>query len=298
MNLLEKFEAVTIEAANRVSPSDQSFCEKHQEAYEAAVQAFQELSFFWRDVKSAQKKLLGGLSESKGYCRRYLVSRDNISLSADKISKHIEYLHHEFISTLVDYFNNTYSVTVSCGAVEESLLPGAPDRYDEKAQRAYHAQMQALIVRYEDVVDQIILRLDGRTFEEQAFHELAQKCHDAAWNTYQKKANYERRKNVIRFTGYGCRFQTWVGHGEWELQDCMKSILTGAAHFETGSYHTLPMGFSELLGWSGVKDSTHAFPTCEKVLQLRMFKSGRVDLKFSSDVCAEEFVNRYLGTVC
>lgn len=37
MSLLEKFDAVVVQADNRISETDKYFCETHQEAYEAAL---------------------------------------------------------------------------------------------------------------------------------------------------------------------------------------------------------------------------------------------------------------------
>ena len=78
----------------------------------------------------------------------------------------------------------------------------------------------------------------------------------------------------------------------------MKDILRGAAHFENGCFQVYPLGFSELLGYTGVYDNEQEFPTCEKFRGLKMFKNGRVDLKFSTEDFAEAFVRDYLGLVC
>ena len=74
--------------------------------------------------------------------------------------------------------------------------------------------------------------------------------------------------------------------------------LRGISYFETGNYRTYPLGISELLGYGYSYDNDHEFPTCEKLTQLKMFKNGRVDFKFSSESYAEEFERLYLGTVC
>ena len=37
------------------------------------------------------------------------------------------------------------------------------------------------------------------------------------------------------------------------------------------------------------------FPGCEKLVQLRLFKNGRVDIRFSSEDYAGQFINAYLG---
>lgn len=301
MDLLEKFNALTVEADTRISPLDKDFCEKHQAAYEAAIQSFRELSFFWSDMEKAQRDLLAGLSNSQASHMTYLTSRNGPEISEDKINEHIESLHREFISNIVRYFNSTYNVSISTGDVVDGLLPQEPERgypRNEEAIQKYHEGLQSLSIQYKDIVEQIIFRLDGRSFSEQAFHELAAKCHQKAWNTYQKKAEYERKKGTIRFTGYCCNVKNWSWRDEWELEEGMQDILRGVAHFETGSYGTYPAGFSDLLGYSRTPYQEHEFSSCKKVNRLKMFKSGRVDIYFTSEAYAEEFVNKYLGTVC
>ena len=132
-------------------------------------------------MENTQQELLGSSDTS------YLSSRDGPEISQRQINKHLEHLHQSVIYNLVHYFNSTYHVTVSADHVANNLLPQKPDLriYENKeAHDAYHEKLRAAKVRYEDVVDQIILLLDGRSFAEQAFHELTEKCHKAAWNLY------------------------------------------------------------------------------------------------------------------
>ncbi len=78
----------------------------------------------------------------------------------------------------------------------------------------------------------------------------------------------------------------------------MREILRGAAHFETGDFHSFPRGVPELLDGKSQTVDFVDWPSCEKIKSLKMFKNGRVDLKFSSEGFAGEFVQKYLGTVC
>ncbi len=297
MDLLEKFAAVKIEADSRITESDKDFCEQHQKAYETAISSFKELAFFWADMNTEQQKLLGGVDSP--FYHNYLFSQNGPSISQDQINRHIEGLHQDYIDWLTHYFNSTYHVSVSSSEVAKAILPKQPEsrRGDTEEWAQYHVQMQSLTVHYSDIVDQIILRLDGRSFSEQAFHELYTKCHNAAWNTYRQKAEFEQKKDTIRFTGYFCNFRGWPFDG-WELQDTMKEILRGVAHYETGSYRVFPLGFSDLMGYHDIKDAVVEFPTCEKVKQIKLFKNNRVDLKFASPEFAGQFISKYLGTVC
>lgn len=295
MNFLQKPTAVEIQPDSRISVSDKNYCEQHQKAYETAISSFKELSFFWGDLESTQTALLG-----EEDCRKYLVSREGPSISQDLIERHINALHCDFILNLVRYFNSIYHVSVDSSEVAGALLPKKPeDHWQEGYQEqcaAYQEQMQSLTVRYQDVVDQIILRLDGFTFTERAFQELYTKCHSAAWNPYEQKPKFERRKDTISFTGYFCRFRGWPYDG-WELVEGMQDILRGAAHFETDSYGVLPAEFPKLFGYHDIKEPVVEFSTCEKVKQMKLFKNNRVDLKFHSPECAEQFVEKYLGAI-
>lgn len=295
MELLEKFAAVTVQADNRITQIDKEYCEQHQKAYEAAISSFKELAYFWEDMNRVQQELLGDKTSPLFY--NYLQSREGPSISQVSIERHIAALHVDFIVHLVGYFNRTYHVSVNPSEVADTLLPEKPaDRWREEANKAYQAQMQSLIVRFQDVVDQIILRLDGRSFSEQAFYELFSKCHRAAWNDSTQKPKFERKKDTLSFSGYFCRFREWPFDG-WEICDGMKEILYGLAHYETDSYRVFPVGFSDLLGYSEIKEPLVEFPSCEKVKQIKLFKNNRVDLKFRSPEYAEQFVSKYLGTV-
>ena len=172
MDLLEKFAAVEVKADNRISETDKFYCEQHQAAYKTVVSIFKELMFVWADMQKQQDELLG--DRQGPFYHDYLAAREGLSISEDAIKKRIEALHSDFIRTVVYYFNSTYHVTVSSSDIKEALLPKEPNRWRDSKETVeeYHKQMQNLIMYYPDIVDQIILRLDGRSFAEQAFQEL------------------------------------------------------------------------------------------------------------------------------
>ena len=299
MELLQKFAAVEIQAGQRMTEADRDYCERHQKAYETALNSFKELAFFWEDMNKAQRELLG---DSTGpFYHNYLASHNGPAISDCSINNHIEALHTDFIANLTHYFNETYCVSVDASEVATALLPEKPggrwrDSYVEDV-KAYHARMQLLAVCYQHVLEQIVLRLDGRSFSEQAFYELYTRCHSAAWNTCRQEPEFERKKDTICFTGYFCRFRDWPYDG-WEVCDGMKDILRGLAHYETDSYRTLPLGFSDFFHYHSIKEPVIEFPTCKKAARIKLFKNNRVDVKFRSSQFAEQFVNKYLGTVC
>lgn len=190
-------------------------------------------------------------------------------------------------------------MTISVDAIQEHLIPAEPNTYqcDKDASNEYHRNLRALSLHYEDVVDQMFIQLDGLSFVERAFQELRTKCSKAA-HSYNGKPRYDSKGDTLRFGGSFCRCDDRWGREDWSLTDEMKDILTGVAHYETNTFGRFPAGFSELLGYSDVSTSLLQFSTCRKLVHLRMFKNGRVDLKFKTAALAKEFAETYLDSLC
>lgn len=295
MDLLTKFETVEVKADTRISEADRIFCMAHQAAYDSARITLPELGFFWDDMLSQQRELLtptGASSET------YLVTYDALKLSDYAIQQQIHSLHPQFISQIVSYFCKTYRFSINTNDITHNLIPQKPadkwtDNYKELVEK-YMKDMDELSLSYTDILEQIFLQTGGRTFSEQAL----QKCHQAAWITGSGKPRFEQKKSTIQFTGYACSFRDRYSGDVWELSDRTKDILRGIAHFETGMFGTIPHCLSQTLRNYDFSDNQLEFPDCEKLQSLRMFKNGRVDIRFASEAHASRFIEDYLKTIC
>ena len=294
MGLLDKLEQVEIKADSRLPEDDLMFCETQQQAYDESRRAFLEIRRQWKKAIQAQKDLLGTSSDGS---LPYFGS--NYRFGITDINRELEKLHSKFISELTRHFNTKYKVTISAEAIEEHLIPTEPDPYkcDKDTNNAYHRTLRALALHYEDVVDQMFIQLDGLSFVERAFQELRTKCHKAAYWS-KSNAGYDRKGDTLRFGGYFCSCDERWGREEWRLAERMQDIFTAVAHYETNTFGRFPAGFSELLGYSDVSTSQFQFPTCQKLVHLRMFKNGRVDLKFKTAALAKVFAETYLDSLC
>ena len=294
MGLLDKLEQVEIKADSRLPEDDLMFCETQQQAYDESRRAFREIRRYWKKALQAQKDLLGTSSD-----RSLPYFGSNYRFGITDINRELEKLHSKFISELTRHFNTKYRMTISVDTIQEHLIPTEPDPYkcDKDTNNAYHRTLRALALHYEDVVDQMFIQLDGLSFVERAFQELRTKCHKAAyWSN--SNAGYDRKGDTLRFGGYFCSCDERWGREEWRLAERMQDIFTAVAHYETNTFGRFPAGFSELLGYSDVSTSQFQFPTCQKLVHLRMFKNGRVDLKFKTAALAKEFAETYLDSLC
>ncbi len=298
MNAMDKLSAVVIRADTRISEADRAFCQAHQNAYEAAKIALAELGTVCEDIISQQESLLP--PKRSPYESRY-IELDNMSVSG--MNTRIENLHGLFIGKIVEYFNNTYHVSIEGQKIKDKLLPKEPKsgRYfgdsDKEAHRKYHQELLDLVVRYEDILDALFIQLGGRTFAERALDEIREDCHRAVWSSYNGKAEFEVKGDTIRFTSYACSCNSYVSSEYWELSDHMRNVLRGVAHFETGLFNNYPADISGAISRGHRNQPLLEFPNCQKVRQLKMFKNHRVDLKFAGREYARQFADEYLGKV-
>ncbi|WP_148509871.1 hypothetical protein [Hungatella hathewayi] len=299
-DLLSKFNAVEILTDSRITETDREYCSAHQKAYDAARTCFGELVYIWDDLTKQQREILEHI-ETESFGRDvYLSSHDDLKISSSKINGHIMGLHTRFIGRLVQYFNHKYHVSVDASEIDSHLLPERPKRdwgRSQEQEQAYQEKMLALGLRYQDILNEMFVQLDGRDFKEQALYELKEKCHNASWSNYDKAPKYEVKKDVLRFPSYGCSYDSGFREERWSLVDSTKDVLRGIAHYETGSFSVLPSGFSSLLGYNHSNTDVVQFPGCTKIRQLKMFKNGRLDIKFSSNEYLKTFTEEYLGLV-
>lgn len=296
MDVLEKLLAVQLTRDERITDADRCFCEAHQKAYHQAREGLQGLLEQWENLQAEQSETLRGTSYPKDIGMNYACVE---GINAQVIRNALERLPVRFIERLVRYFNSTYHVEIDSGHIIKFLLPKDPDRYEttKKEQEEFHAKMQTFSLRYEAVLEQIFLQLGSQTFTERALDELKEKCHVAAWNRYKGESNFLLRNDTLQLTSYACSCDNWYHPPRWELPDATKAILRGIAHFETGLFEQYPISISEVLGYDN-RINPRSLSDCIKVQQLRMFKNGRVDIKFASKGYAEQFVSEYLGATC
>lgn len=295
LSIFDKLSAVQITPDNRITDADRKFCEVHQKAYHHAKEGLRSLMEQWDSLQNQQEEFLKIDTNAKNAFGSYI----NIDhMKTRDFESEIEHLAYEFIERLVRYFNSTYHVEIKYRPIQEFLLPKEPDRYESTKQdkEEFHAKLQAVLLRYEDVLEQIFIQLGGRTFAERALDEIKEKCHAAAWSSCSKEAAFILRNDTLQLTSYACKCDDWYNPPRWELQSKTKDILRGIAHFELGVFGQYPVSISEVLGYDN-RDNPQIFYGCKKVQQLKMFKNGRVDIKFESKEYAEQFVSDYLGRV-
>ena len=288
MSLLEKFSKVVVKADERISTEDRRFCEAHQVAYEEAKSSLQELKFYWETMLDTQNQLLIPVGETNR--TMYISDHSNLDISVRDIEKQLRKTHCTFINRIVHHFNELYHINLDTTEVENALLAKQPeDRWHhgyEEEIAAYNEQMLNMKLDYRQIIEQIFNQTNGRDLWEQAEFYIKQQCHSAAWRY--DKPNYERKTHTIQFT-YAVNYDR-------TLHESSRNILKGLAHFETGKVGILPSELDQIIGAYKLYEDSFEFEDCKKIKKLRIFRNGRMDVRFTEEAHAIQFIEVYLRT--
>ena len=296
MNLAEKLANVDMTADNRISDADRKYCETHQKAYELAIENLKGLIFYWECAEAEQDDILGDYDKDTRSYSSY-ISIEGFSIT--KVQEKIISIHKRFIRYLINYFDRTYHIELDVDKIIDFLIPKKPeyeytDRINyEKRVEAWEKEMENISLKFEDIIDQILIQLDGRTFVERALDELIENCRYHAWSN--GKPCFEVKGDTIRFKDYSCSYTDWYSRDNWELTSRMKSIVPALFHNETSLFGNYPYLFNRLLGRFDYSELD--FDNDNKLKTIKCFKNGRVDVKFTSKTAATEFADKYLGWV-
>ena len=82
----------------------------------------------------------------------------------------------------MNYFNRTYNVELESDEIADSLIPKKPE-YDYENDKSYNERcrewekiMEDFSLCFNNILDQILIQLDGRTFADRALDEIIEKA--------------------------------------------------------------------------------------------------------------------------
>lgn len=322
LSIFDKFAEVAVTPDNRITDADRERCEREQAAYAHAKAALQRIIELIRKEDQSQKEALRP-DNPKEYYGGYLGDLHD----PHKYEVQLESLNRRFVRSLVRYFANKYHVDLDpepIVAAFEKKEPKEPmdirvleeigyhrNLSKEETERLYALQdahvkevetvnefNRALIITYRDVLEHIFTQVGG-TFQDAAIQELKAKCHRACWN--HGKAAFAQKKSVLQLD-HGCyvdnfheQYKSKGEESQFMLHDDAGDILRALSYFELGTQEWLQGNISSLLTYY-VKGKKHDI-SGNKVESIQLFKSGRMDIRFTTEAYAREFVENFAGTV-
>ena len=310
MNMLEKFNTVSVDITDAIPLEDKKVCEAHQKAYENALATYGKLLQLCKESTRVQEEIYEDISET--YTRDFLYTT-RFDWSTCSILETRRDFHSRFIHRLVEYFSRVHHIdNFDKEKIKKALLPQEPEQSSwgrDEAYEEYEEKLDTLTLSYKDIVAEILQQMGGYSFEDAAYHELQSKCSKAAWYSNREisipghgtvkgsaEPRFERKKDTLQFK-YGCDYRNL--YESFSITKELGTILRGMSHYETNSCDILLNEVSTLLravGRYGIncENTTFEFLNCKKIKSVKLFKNSRVDLKFQSEACAQEFVEKYL----
>jgi len=287
MGILENFATVEIPGRDRLAESDVQLCESHQSAYEAAVEDFKVLLEKWKAACERQRQYL---MENHTEIQFSPYLRMEKQITVDSLLRQLKNLDYVFMNQIIGVIRSRYHVTIDSEEIWQALSEPSEEQKADMGQTEQKENKRNFI-RYEKIIEQILLQFSGRDFHEQAVFELKSQCRKAAKN-YRGEPSYEERGNCLAFS-YGASCSEWAGSPTWKLLDCMEKVLRGLAYYERGDF-ILPRSIAEIEQQYRLENSEFQFSDCEKIQSMKLYKNGRVDIRFRKGDFLNQFVADYL----
>jgi len=272
-DILSKFDNIEINNNSRISADDEEFCIVEQEQYNIAITMM--LNLMEEIKKSSGMDLLNGKWYEEKSTNRYL---DSYKLK--EIVLIIDGIKQTFIDKITYHFSNKYNVTIK----------------QERMQKNYGYD-----ITYNNIINDIILQLDGFTFTEKAIKELKDKTRTTySYSDYRKTSNMSIKNNKIVIDGrYAYKDTIW---NQYRLNGDFGKIFTALYHFENG---TIPINGTELhnryCGYDNERKERnydkYEIATLTKTTAIKFFKNGKLEIEFKSNQYASYFAKEYLGYV-
>lgn len=316
MNLMEKFSAVEIKADNRISEDDKAFCLRQQMAFDKSGPALQKIADVIAAAKTEQASVLDADTD---HLYKYLIG-DGFRCEEGSVWSTMKGRNRTFISSIVNYFSRKYSVELDKSEIEEHLIPTGPKEPDlpwggyrnmtedeiasyrkelgtyKVEKEKFEQSLRVLPIRYEQVVDEIFVQLGGFSFQEKAMNEFLSRTWNCCHSKYRGDAEeFEIKNDTLKLTGYWCRCKddSWRSYDEWESTESLKTLLNALAWYECGRMDEGNLWFPELFRYDTDRNFFDTY-NMEKVKSVKLFKNGRVDIKFRSVAYAQEFAETCL----
>lgn len=262
--LLSKFAAVKVESTSLISESDRAVCESMESKYRAYIE------FMSGAVEYVELYGVGYSGAEYDY--------DTPERFTKKLNEQIGKAKNHFIHDVCWHFQKTYNVTIDTNTIR--------DKYD-------HA------VTYTQIVDEIIVQLDGLNFTDKALQEIKDSLRESTYNKWREQSYVSVKSSKVSIDDFLYFESSWGRNGGYYMRsdDKARNLCAALSHFETGSTEILN-GFNWLYQRYDARTDwfeTHEFDWLTKFQSIRMYKNNRLDLKFASPELAQQFAHEYLG---
>ncbi|WP_010498335.1 hypothetical protein [Paenibacillus elgii] len=273
-DIVSKFDNIEITAEQKIATDDLEYCMEQEDIYKDMISAYN--SFYNRLLEISEKSRIHGQKFGKKnggfFHEQNTVATYNTMKSYD-YEKTIKDLRNSFVSYICSYFEKKYSITINNEQIAK--------KYDEA-------------ITYHNILDEIMIQLDGFNFTEKAERELKEKVKKIVMNS--DKTSIKNNKLIINawFVRHDSIWKRYTING-----DRCKEVFTALQHYDNGSIKGNEELNSKYVGYQNEnnQDNYERYEpqTLTKVKSIKLLKNGKMEIEFTSNQQATRFASEYCG---
>ncbi|MDC4245573.1 hypothetical protein [Clostridium perfringens] len=277
-DILENFDNIEIKNENRLCKEDLSFLEDLQEKLNKAKLSFNKYIEFYRENKLLdleQKEVKLSCSNLEEYF----------------VSKVVFMEGKSFISKIYNYFEKKYNLTLEKIKIDEDY---SLQFREVRARQNLKWFMETL--DYNLILDDIFNQLEGVSFKEKGIQEIKS-------NVIERTRGW--KKSNVDIKGKNLTIQNYISFNSWSSKEYqilysnrtyMENLFNLVSIFETDDIQKNEID-NLLNNISSYEDATGQIFELpyKKVVGVKFYKNGKIQLIFDTGVSAIEFAQEYLN---
>lgn len=294
VNLLDKIDSIEVKAEDRISQEDRIFVQNTQALYLKALSQLEEWDKLFKEKAKNQVEVEEGFETteygsvySKGANEKDFTSRYQFTTQYPimHIKKLKDCLNYSATREVITHFAGVYTIKLSIDDYEKVKSKKGKEDFKQ--------------VDFENIVDWILHQTGGISLKDKGVQELKDKFTSEVNWSRDSAPRTKISKNMVSLTDYQWYETDWNGRKRLRYDDRKYNcLLLALSHFEDGS--TKHRNFSSELSAVGRGhdryfdfETTYMADNSDKLISLKYYKNGKVDIKFKTNDLAQEFVNYY-----
>lgn len=285
-DLLSSVYSIQIKNEEKISEDDRQYCERQQQALNETIHQLK----WWYELFKANgvryqeshkvSYEANGIVKSRESYSVYSEDKDHYKRheflpfeSLNKVVEQYQRTVHSFARRIISYFNEKYNLSVPDPDIDEKTLPFG------------------FLPKYQSYVDQVIAHLGGKGFRETAEEELLARFIEVVRPYRRDTVKPELKGNTISFPRA-------VRYKDYSWDDDSKISWSNVSNFNHfcagiffGIFGLLNGNYGQITDFDPDKvDFTRTYDlTVGGAATMKLFKNGRVDIKFKEKKFADSF---------
>lgn len=294
-DLFKKLDGIRVDAASEISPQDRKFCEMLQYCYECAAHKLEQVH-----ALSAQIIQVLDLPETQeiiadGWCIESLVG--DVREHAEKIQEEISNNRDRiFIDAIVNYFEREYHLEFEFELEQKNRRDDNPKKLDFCALPRKNG-----LLHWQDIVRVLLRKAGANGFGNAGAQRIIEQFRDFCVRGYDHSPQMVARVGAVtlKLGRFWIMESDFMGklRVSWRGREDVAKIFHAFQYFEDGEL-SLSITIKKLLDeMSSVHNQINFSEAVdvpfEKVNSIKIYKTHRLDIKFSSKENREAFIEKF-----